>query len=443
MNKEAAQNTITLIEDHLKRKESATVGRVIHLIQQLAEKALIISTQELGELISSDVTVTKKVIETANKLAYNQSGAEITTVTQAIGLIGFSKIRNLALSLLLIENSENKMNLAEQREVSAFALCSGLMSQKVIEKTDQELAEQSFICTTLRNYGRLLMSTFMIEDFREAQLFATEKTEDEAFTDIFGLTPIELSFHLLESSRLPAEITHCLKKVRSEQIRRAARSTVEKVSVVADFSMKLCDMAMFSDLSPDAFDARSKKLLKNYQANIPLDGEEILGLLKEVHDAVNDFCSEYEIEIMPENLANSMEARSKGKSPPVKPRRIEPARKAEQKISALKEAIGSLRKLIANPPFDATRAYMIALEAYTADQGLDDCILLIRKPGTDSFFQNIGCGKLFYATRKRNIVKATNPDVFGLCIQRRKDIIFASATEKKDSELPTGLAAKF
>ena len=222
MNKEAATATIERIQTALKQKEAATVTRVITLIHELAEKAFIISTQELGELISSDVTVTKKVIETANKIAFNQSGSVITTVSQAIGLIGFAKVRNLAMSLLLVENSENSMNLTEQREVSAFALCSGLMSQAVIEVEDEDLAEQSFICTTLR---------------------------------------------------MPDEITACLKNVPAHLIRRAARSEIEKISVVADFSMKLCEMAMFSDLAHDDLQSRIAWIAQYLlQAHYPASG---------------------------------------------------------------------------------------------------------------------------------------------------------------------------
>ena len=91
------------------------------------------------------------MIEIANKLAYNQSTAKITTIMQAINHIGFSTVRNLALSLLLIKNSHSQMDAIEQQEVSAFALCSGITSQLIIEDQVPELAEQSFICTTLRN----------------------------------------------------------------------------------------------------------------------------------------------------------------------------------------------------------------------------------------------------------------------------------------------------
>lgn len=415
--------------------------RVITLIHELAEKAFIISTGELAELIASDVTVTKKVIETANKLAFNQSGSVVTTVSQAIGLIGFAKVRNLAMSLLLVENSENSMNLTEQREVSAFALCSGLMSQAVIELEDEELAEQSFICTTLRNYGKLLMSTFMIEDYREAQVFASESSEDEAFTEVFGLTPLELSFYLLESSRMPEEITACLKNVPSHLIRRAARSEVEKISVVADFSMKLCEMAMFSDLPNDTFNRESKSLVNTYSKHLSISPDAIFDLLKQINDRVNEFCNEYEINIVPDSISSRILDRANKKTPP---KRIDSSallkKKNEVKKSPMEIAIEKLKALIADPPIDAPRAYIIALEALVEDQSLDDCILLKRKTGTESFFQTYGVGKLFYSSRKKVVVKHSNKDLFGLAISRKQDVLFGSAVDKKvQSYLPPWL----
>ncbi|MEM7672224.1 MAG: HDOD domain-containing protein [Verrucomicrobiota bacterium] len=441
MNKEAATVTIERIQNALKEKEAATVTRVITLIHELAEKAFIISTGELAELITSDVMVTKKIIETANKLAFNQSGSVVTTVSQAIGLIGFAKVRNLAMSLLLVENSENSMNLTEQREVSAFALCSGLLSQAVIEMEDSELAEQSFICTTLRNYGKLLISTFMIEDFREAQLFAAESSEDEAFTKVFGLTPLELSYFLLESSRMPDDITACLKNVPKHVIRRASRNEIEKISVVADFSMKLCDMAMFSDLPNDAFNQESKSLLGIYSKHIDLPPETIFDLLKSVNDRVNNFCTEYEINIVPESISSRMLDRANKKTPPKRENRAALLKKKQEvKKSAMLVAIEKLRVMIADPPIDTPRAFMITLEALVEDQNLDDCIMFRRKTGTESFFQTAGVGKLFYATRKQVVVKHSTKDLFGLAISRKQDVLFGSAADKKvQSYLPDWL----
>ncbi|MEM9025647.1 MAG: HDOD domain-containing protein [Verrucomicrobiota bacterium] len=432
MNKETADLTVERIQVALKKEEAATVSGVIRLIYDLAEKAFDISTHELADIISRDVAVTKKVIEAANKLAYNHSGAKITTITQAISHIGFTTVRNLALSLLLAEHSEKQMNLTEQREVSAFALCSGFMSQIIIEDQNPELAEQSFICTTLRNYGKLLMSTFLLDDFRVAQRSAITDGEDKAFTNTFGLTPLELSYILMENAQMPDVITACLRSVPAHIIRRAAKSEIEKISVIADFSTRLCDLAMFSDLPPDAFVKAIKDLLKEYHRHVFLNMKGVYALLENVAGVTEKFCVDYKFSLVPKTLTERIIARLNKQRPP-KRRKTPPVLPAKTipQPSPVQLANEKLKSVLADPPFVASRAYMIALEAMVEDQILDDCIFFRRKVATEAFIPSLGCGKLFMRIRQKVSVGKSNSDVFGLAISHNKDIVFASAEGEK------------
>lgn len=112
----------------------------------------------------------------------------------------------------------------------------------------------------------------------------------------------------------------------------------------------------------------------------------------------------------------------------------------EEKKSVIAETIEQLKAMIADPPIDAPRAFMKALEALVEDQSLDDCIMFRRKTGTESFFQAAGISKLFFGTRRQVVVKQSNKDVFGLAISRKQDVLFGSAADKKiQSYLPSWL----
>ena len=100
-----ASQTIARIQQSLRTNEAASLPEVIKLIEELSSRAFSISVQELADLISRDTMVTAKVIQSANTFGYNPFGQTVTTVTQAIHVVGFNKIRNLALSMLLIEKA--------------------------------------------------------------------------------------------------------------------------------------------------------------------------------------------------------------------------------------------------------------------------------------------------------------------------------------------------
>ena len=70
------------------------------------------------------------------------------------------------------------------------------------------------------------MSTFLVEDFREAQKRAVKDGEDKAFTAILGPTALELSYILLENAHMPDLITACLRGVPAHIFRCAAKSKI-------------------------------------------------------------------------------------------------------------------------------------------------------------------------------------------------------------------------
>ena len=167
---------------HEAMRASAFVGmpEVIRLIQGLASKAFSITIDELAEIIEQDVAVTARILASANTVGYNPSGMPIYTVSQSIQLIGFERVRNLAISMLLAENSTTSAVTQEQRDAAAFALASGLFAQTIMEQRYGD-SERAFVCASLRCYGRLMLSAYMGDAYREAEDLFDEMGEDNAF----------------------------------------------------------------------------------------------------------------------------------------------------------------------------------------------------------------------------------------------------------------------
>ena len=107
---------------------------------------------------------------------------------QAIHTVGFEKIRNLTVALLLLENAESSGSGNLAPSVAALALASGLMAQTMVEKTGTGDPDQAFVCTALRNYGRLLLANFIPDRYRQAQELAVKAGWDAACRQVFGLT---------------------------------------------------------------------------------------------------------------------------------------------------------------------------------------------------------------------------------------------------------------
>ena len=77
-------------------------------IQRVANSDSV-SLAALSDEILKDVALTNKLLRIVNSAHYSHSGAgTVSTVSRAAALVGFAGIRNMAMSLVLLEHMHDK-----------------------------------------------------------------------------------------------------------------------------------------------------------------------------------------------------------------------------------------------------------------------------------------------------------------------------------------------
>ncbi len=457
-----AKQTITRVAAGLESGEAAGLAEVVELIQQLSRNAHQTSVEELAALIGKDVVVTAKVITAANTLGYNPAGVEIATLSQAIHVIGFNKIRQLALALLLIENAERSLNPHEKREIAALALCSGLMAESVMSRHRSHEPEQAFICASLRNYGRLLMTTFMPAEYRQAREISAEGTsEDEAFRRVFGLTPLELGHHLLESAHLPDPILKTLRALPLDALRQAASNNEIELLILADLSVKLGELALRPDLSAADFQRSLLSLSSRAGRLFGLDAEALVGVLEDASRQLTEFSRTFNLTALSQQVNPRLQCRIAGEDPlmlrlaaaqalgaqPTAESAVNgsdsitssegasaapvpaPANTSETVFQqAFESGIEQLASLLDEQPVNMSRIYQVVLKSALQGFAARDGVILTRK-SDHAYAAAYGSGRLFEAIRDRSLVREADRDVFGVSLQRMEDVFIYDAAD--------------
>lgn len=77
------------------------------------------SISDLTHEILKDVALTNKLLRLVNSVHYaHASRGTISTVSRAVSLVGFNAVRNMALSLVLLDHMEDKAHASQMREDS-------------------------------------------------------------------------------------------------------------------------------------------------------------------------------------------------------------------------------------------------------------------------------------------------------------------------------------
>lgn len=459
-----ASQTIARIQQALRSREAASLPEVITLIEELSSRAFSISVPELADLISRDTMVTAKVIQSANTFGYNPFGHTVTTVTQAIQVVGFNKIRNLALSMLLVEKALHGAQPEVLRESAALALCSGLFAQALTTIHPEQDSEQAFVFACLRHYGRLLLTTFMPEQFQQVHERPVQETEPEACRRIFGITPLELTHHLFEESRLPRVILRCLQDVPQNLIDQPPASAEERLTAITHFAAALGELVVSPRVGASTFADQAELLRAKFSTKLLLTNDTIAIMVKVVDQNLRTFSRNYGTKVIATGVFQRIAERANQTEPlPVLPESMllgspstpapapegsaarqnasapapAPAPAADASppppdgISVLTECLIQLSEFTSAAAIDVPGMDHAALSAIRRALDLQDCVLFQRDPGSPTYTAQTGLGALLDLVRGRPVISAERRDVFSICLNRREDVLIRDTSDPK------------
>ncbi|MES1168650.1 MAG: HDOD domain-containing protein, partial [Oleiharenicola lentus] len=105
MNNSLAARTLDRASSAMRKDAVACLPEIVKLMRTLSRNSSEVSVGELADVIQKDPIIFSKVLAAANTLGYNPSRVAVTTVDQAVHIIGYERIRTLAMSLLLVEQT--------------------------------------------------------------------------------------------------------------------------------------------------------------------------------------------------------------------------------------------------------------------------------------------------------------------------------------------------
>ena len=112
------------------------------------------SLASLSSEILKDVALTNKLLRLVNTASYSNAGGSISTVSRAVALVGFAGIRNMALSLVLLEHMQDKAHASQIRDEFLRSLMAGAVASELCASARD--GEEVFIGALFQNLGRLL-----------------------------------------------------------------------------------------------------------------------------------------------------------------------------------------------------------------------------------------------------------------------------------------------
>lgn len=137
-----------------------------------------VGTREIARIIGQDQAFTARLLKIANSPYYGQTRT-ITTVTQAVPVLGIDTIISLALALVSFSSMAHDQNaILTMRDLWEHSMGCAFWSRQLAKRIGHPDVEESFIAGLLHDMGKALFYRFFKSEF----LQAVQKTRSEGMS---------------------------------------------------------------------------------------------------------------------------------------------------------------------------------------------------------------------------------------------------------------------
>jgi putative nucleotidyltransferase with HDIG domain len=169
--------------------------------------------RDIAKIIAQDQAFTARLLKIANSPYYGQART-VTTVQQAVPILGVDTISSLALALFSFSSQlEDGDEILTLREIWEHSMGSAFWSRQLAQRIGHAAAEETFIAGLLHDMGKALLHRFFKNDF----LLAVGMVEQEgiglqeAEQRILGTDHATAGAAVATRWHLPPVLTHTIK----------------------------------------------------------------------------------------------------------------------------------------------------------------------------------------------------------------------------------------
>lgn len=194
------------------------------------------SISDLTNEILKDVALTNKLLRLVNSVNFaHASRGSVSTVSRAVSLVGFNAVRNMALSLVLLDHMQNKQHASQMREEFLRAMMAGSLAAELCGPGQG--SEEAFIGAMFQNLGRMLCEFYFPEEASQIRALAAsgrvEGGNESVAVQVLGLGFEDLGVGVARVWGLPETLQRCIRKPQGSPPQRPPEQGVERLRWVA------------------------------------------------------------------------------------------------------------------------------------------------------------------------------------------------------------------
>jgi len=263
-----------------KVKELPTLPAVANKVNMLLADPKS-STADLAEVIELDQSITAKILKLVNSAYYSLS-ERVSSIHQAIALLGHKNISNIVLTLSVFDTlKHSKKSSFDRRGFWIHSIATAIISERIAKESMYRATDDIFTAGLLHDLGKVFMDGYLHEEFEKALEAAAQSGSSffEAEHSLFDVDHAMLGEWIARTWKLPINVVAVIKHHHHELSQREGLAVSSDITVDI---VRLSDILVRKGGYGENGDARQyvPQLLEDLFKRLPLSENDTGKILK-------------------------------------------------------------------------------------------------------------------------------------------------------------------
>ncbi len=146
---------------------------------------------EVSRIILRDVSLTTQVLKLVNTIYFQSRQRQVHTISNAVMLMGFEEVRDLAVGLMLFENFQKSASLDKVQKLICQSFFMAITAQELARQDHSLENEELFLTALLYNFGELVAAYYFPEKYQQV-LETAQETQISQAKAVYKVFPFSL-----------------------------------------------------------------------------------------------------------------------------------------------------------------------------------------------------------------------------------------------------------
>ncbi|MGB5244985.1 MAG: HDOD domain-containing protein [Woeseia sp.] len=302
----AAHSTIEFLMRRMSRKKDfPSISQTLTDINRLTSEGSTASADKLAEVILRDFSLTSKLLKLVNSAYYGARAVEVTSISQAVVILGVRQVRMTANSLSFFGHLRGDSEALKDSMTRSFL--SGMIARHLAKLERLPDPEEAFICAMCQNLGENLVMYYFAEDFDDiVELQRTRKLDKTAASrGVLGVSYAELGAAVAKVWNLPKSIVHSIRGMPAGEV-VAPNDDATKLRDIAVMANCLCEALQQDDAT--LIDYQLDAVLERFAASVVPQRNYCVQLITLAFEKVIEYAPIFEINVSSSHYCSSVKA---------------------------------------------------------------------------------------------------------------------------------------